>query len=121
MSKAGRILFGICRVLHHLVEVDHAVEGTAGPDPFVDGDALRLLLLVVVALERTAAEGVVEGRERSADDADAMIMRSGNELLVAVDDLFGSRRDGMRIEDGIGPADIVDAHHENDGVDIGMA
>lgn len=110
------------RVFHHLVEVDHAIEAATGAYPFVHSDAYLFLLGCVVTLSGKSFEGVGEGGQRRAYNAYAMGMRAVDELFVSGDDVFGGRFLVVR-RDCIfaGPADIVDAHHYDDGRDFGMA
>jgi hypothetical protein len=64
------------RVAEQLAEVHHAVEGTAAADPGVDGQPLRLMSA------RYAGR-----RERPAEHLDAALVRPGDDLPVAGDDL----------------------------------
>ena len=68
------------------VEVDHAVEPAARPDPGVDALAFFLGLRRVVELEP------FERHERSAIDEDAVRVRALDDLFVREDDVVGRRR-----------------------------
>src|SRR5919106_3441594 len=57
--EVGPDVLGIARVTRRGVEVDHTIESAARADPPIDRLPLRLLLLVVVAEQRIAAERVL--------------------------------------------------------------
>src|SRR5207249_2678293 len=95
---------GLLRIDHHLVEIDDAVEGAAA-DEVVQGQAQLLLGGRVVALEWSSGESISEGRERRADDAQAMGMSKRDQLLVTVDDVGRGGLGIVRGEAAAGPAD----------------
>src|ERR1700745_21668 len=98
---------GMVRIPRCCVEVNHAIERTAAANPFVDRLALLFLVRVVVTLERSALEGVLERRQRGADDPHAVQMSTCDELLVAVNDVLGRRRWLVWSQNAVGPADVV--------------
>src|SRR3954451_18254846 len=85
------------RVAEQLVEVDHAVEGAAGPDPDVDREPLRLLPA------RDAGR-----RECPAEHLDAALVRPGDDPLVAGDDLGGADVGRGRGADRVGGRDVAE-------------
>ena len=57
------------RIACERVKVDDAVKLAARADPVVDRDTDLLLVGVIVAFERAALEGLLERRQRGAEDA----------------------------------------------------
>ena len=112
---------GMVRIPRCCVEVNHAIERTTAANPFVDRLALLLLVRVVVTLERSALERVLERRQRGADDAHPVQMGTCDELLVAVNDVLRRRRLLVWSQDAVGPADVVDAHHQNYSIRVRVA
>src|SRR5436305_8075215 len=72
------------------VEVDHAVEAAAGPNPLVDLLADSLLDIRVVSLHVDAFEGI----QSATNYFNAASVRSRNQLTVAIYQFFGSARVG---------------------------
>ena len=74
---------------------------------------LLLLFLVIVSIERAAVERILERRQRRADNAHAVGVGAGDQLLEEVPDLL---RDGVL--DRLADAELDDAVHadELDGV-----
>ena len=106
----GLDMLGIGGIARQGVEVDHAVELPALADPVVDRLSLGLLRLVVVAVEGRAVECILERRQSRAEDSQAMLVCARDQLLVAFNDvLSGRRRLALGNEDGVGPANVVDA------------
>ena len=102
------------RVGKDSLEVDDAVEGPAGPDPWIDGLALGFLLRREVALVGHPGKGILERGERAPDDLDAAHVGPFDHLLVARDDLVRRAEDAARLDGGSGPADIVDPEEDHD-------
>src|SRR6266700_6069998 len=68
---SGQDLCGTVRVADGFVKIDYAIEFAAGADPSVDVLADLLVLgTVEMVIERVAKKGVLERRNRCADDAD---------------------------------------------------
>ena len=44
-----------------------------------------------------------------------------DQLLVTVNDIFRGRRRSARVQNGIGPADIIDSHHQDDRIGVRVA
>jgi hypothetical protein len=55
-----------------------------------------------------------------ADDPHPMQMGTGNELLVSFNDVVSRRGLLARRKDTTGPADVVNAHHQNYGIRMRM-
>ena len=91
MIVVGSDVLGVLRVPGDGVEVDHAVKGSAS-DEAVDRLALRFFFLAVIAVERHTVERILKRRERRADDAQVVVMRSGDQLLVPGNDVVGRGR-----------------------------
>ena len=121
LVELGLDVAGLRRIDHDLVEVDDAVELAAVADEFVDGEPDLLLLRRVVAVERRPGEGIAERRQRRADDAHAVGMGARDQLPVAGDDVLGGRLGIVQGQAGARPADVVDAHHQDDRVGVRLA
>ena len=67
-------------------------------------------------------ERVFEWREGDADDLQSMLVRARDELFIASDYVLRRwSRFSLGHEDGVRPADVVDPHHQGDGVDMRLA
>jgi hypothetical protein len=101
----GQHLFRIAGIARGFIEVDHAVIGVAGPDPFVQ----RLTL-------RFAGVGVIsrapEGGERRTENLHASRVRPHDQLLVSGNEVLGA---GSRSLTGV--PDVVDPFHHDDVCD----
>lgn len=106
------------RVGERAIEVDDRVVGTAGPDPVVDRVPDLLVVRGVVA-ELVA----LDGRERGADGAYAMLMRGPDQLEVGVDELLGRDRRGLPAAEVrlSGGADVVDPFQHDHRTDLRLA
>ena len=98
---------GMVRIPRRCVEVNHTIKRATAANPLVDGLALLLLVLVVVPLERSALESILEWRQRGADDAHPVQMSTCDKLLVAVNDVVRRGRLLVRSQDTVGPADVI--------------
>src|SRR5205823_175982 len=58
------------RIGNNAIEVDESIKGAAGPDPVVDGQALRLLVRREISLVGPPGQSVFERQKRAADDLD---------------------------------------------------
>ena len=75
-----------------------------------------------VVLQRSALEGALERRQRRAEGLQSVRVGARDALLVAGDDILrGRRRLSFRPQQRVGPADVVDAHHQHHNVDARAA
>ena len=111
---SGQDLRGVVRVADGFVKIDDAVEFAAGADPGVDFLADLLVLgAVETVIERVAEEGVLEGWNRGADDADSFFVSAGDELTIAFDQVLSGHGFGLRYERA-GEKHVIDADSHND-------
>jgi hypothetical protein len=70
------------------VEVDHGIELAARAYPLVDLLTQRIPFRVVVPLQRTAFQRILEWRERTGNNAYIVCLRGRYELAIARDQLL---------------------------------
>ena len=117
---SGQQLGRVAWVTHCLIEVNYTVEFASAPNPGVD-----LLPYVVfpgsvkAAKERAAKEGVLEGWNRGANDADSFLVSARDELTI-------TGCDALRIHalrcwyEGAGKQYVVDAEGDDDVLDASL-
>ena len=111
----GQDLCGMVWVADGLVEIDYTVEFAASPNPGVDLLADLLALgAVEMIIERVPEEGVLEGGNRRADDADSFFVSASDELTIAFNQVLSGHAFGLRYE-RTREKHVVDAKSE-DGV-----
>src|ERR1700722_1068689 len=115
----GQRIAGLLRIDDDLIKVDDAVESAAANE-VVQRHADLLFLGRVVALERSARERIAEGRERRSNDPEPTGVSARDQLLVAVNDRLGSRLRIMQRQAAAWPPKVIDAHHQNDRVGLGL-
>src|SRR5690348_5867282 len=64
----GQKPLGVSRIMHHRIEIDHSIVGTAGADKFVHRFTLGFAL-------GTEVRGAFKWRERAADDFQPLLDR----------------------------------------------
>src|ERR1700736_81796 len=106
------------RVPRQRVKINNAVIFLTFTNPFVHRLTRFLLLWTIVVVERRihALEGVLERRQRRADNADVAGMGLSDQLPVAHDQIVhGNGRIG-RGQNPARPTNIVYADHYHDGL-----
>src|SRR5215467_1091845 len=94
-------------VAERLVEINHGIEGTAAPDPFVDGDTLGFALGRIGPGHKCL---VLERRQRATKDLDTSRAGAHRHLGEPADHFL--RRDNFLFEAAT-IADVVYAQHDN--------
>src|SRR5580704_1733035 len=104
--------FGIIRILRDFVEVYNSVECAARTDPGIYSLANGLAILACVG-------GADVGCQRASDHLDAMRVRTFDHLAESAGEVV--RRNCVRTWLPGGNADVVDAFHDHEPFDAGLA
>ena len=95
------------------VEIHYGIEGTAFPDPAIDLLTQRVLVLMVVILERRSAKRALEWRQCRPDQADIVGAGQLNDLPITGDHLIEGRAHLIGREICAGSGNVVDADQKD--------
>src|SRR4029077_20974658 len=110
------------RIAHNHIEINDAIKGAAGSDPFVYRLACCFLYFRVIAGD---VHALTRGKRR-ADHFDSTSVRARNQLPVRISDILSAARLGwigkiLTVHFCTGKADVVNTFQEHNVTDTGQS